>query len=111
MYESYAAGSVHRQSVHILFISLTILLLVIVHIIHIDANPTRTITIINECSQDYWFKSTSGAAPTVTGSSTCNHDSDCIAGSQCLPIGICYWQHPSLSSDSYRIPGHGNRNT
>lgn len=112
MYRSYSLSN-RCLSLHVRSVSLVILLFLTHHIIHINANPTRTITIVNECPVDYWFQSTSGAAPTVSGSSTCNQNSDCIAGSQCAHAGSqsnCYWQRPSLSSHLYRLTAHGGRN-
>lgn len=93
---------------------LVTLLINVLLLICIEAQGSREILIVNNCQYDFYFKVTSGSAPTIRSIGvtsppasllTCTSNSQCVAGSSCLsPPGLCFWNVNTPSSGNFEVP-------
>ena len=73
----------------------------------VSCQQTRTLTVTNQCPEQFWFHLTVGA---IQDSPVCGSNSDCPSGTSCSG-SACFYDLPSVSSGEWSVPGGGGSNT
>jgi len=84
-----------------------LLLMVLVGLL--NAQSSRTIYVVNNCKQPYYFDVVPGAAPFNPSSlGACTSDAQCVTGSYCdAAATVCFWNTPAPDNGNYLVAAGG----
>jgi len=84
---------------------LFVVFMAVVGLLNAQTPPSRTVFVVNNCKESFYFDITSGAAPfNPPGLGRCTSNANCIAGAYCDTVAsVCYWNNPVPDNGNYVV--------